>query len=231
MFISQNSKISPGHYGGPHITPQLSQFSQIKTSEILNCSNDTSQLSSLYSSKGSKLVEVRSVPSFKNQMMSITPSTAQDRINSPININNYINIYTAKNSQQKGPQISFTNPNPNGLNQGYSSGYRPPLMGGYANHSYDKSLVNSSYKAAHHSYTNGGSLERAKFSSLDKPAAHTGGSFLKNAYYQNATPAGRAYLSNFRERMNPGQKIKKSYRTSERSGFNFMTPVSPFVKY
>ena len=171
------------------------------------------------------------MPYFKQQSInSSAQSPAQERMNSPININNYINIYTSKSPPKKAP-ISFTAP-------GFIGNTTPVRKSGGnpfpapTNASYLKNMVNNSGNREYHNQYGttslGGSLERAKFSSLDKPigstshagsTGHSGhtqsGSFLRNAYYQNAAPvAGRGYLSNFKERMNPHQKIKKSYRTS-----------------
>jgi len=62
---------------------------------------------------------------------------------------------------------------------------------------------------------------------LEKPVvgtAQTSTSYLKNNVYfqQSSTPVNnRGYLSNFKERFNPNQKIKKSYKTNERFNFNF----------
>lgn len=147
------------------------------------------------------------------------PAPAPERMGSPININNYINIYTSK-SPARTPQLNYSSPtNGNGQNQGK----KPISFGGAGGagygSSFEKNVVNNSYKN-HHSYgSSNPSLERAKFNSLDKPVVHgthgpASGSFLRNAYYQNASPAGRGYLSNFRERMNPSQKVKKSYKAS-----------------
>lgn len=58
-------------------------------------------------------MEVKSVPYLhRNQPYNQSPSSHDNRMGSPININNYINIYTNK-SPPKGPQISFTNPTTN----------------------------------------------------------------------------------------------------------------------
>ena len=70
----------------------------------------------------------------------LTPTT-QTRMNSPININNYINIYTAK-SPQKGPQISLT------ANHTDST-KKPGSYVNHINHSYDKSPVPHQYRQNH----------------------------------------------------------------------------------
>lgn len=170
----------------------------------------------------------------KNHLMNRHPAPVPERMGSPININNYINIYTSK-SPARTPQLNYSSPT-NGIGQ--NQGKKPISFGGAGGAggtggpggtggtggggygaSFEKNVVNSSYKN-HHSYgSSNPSLERAKFNSLDKPVVHgthgpASGSFLRNAYYQNASPAGRGYLSNFRERMNPSQKVKKTYKAS-----------------
>jgi hypothetical protein len=74
------------------------------------------------------------------------------------------------------------------------------------------------------------SLERVKFSSLDKPMGSSSSSFLRNnVYFQsnNLSPAQRGYLSNFKERFNPNAKIKKSYKNSDKFNFNFFNSTAP----
>lgn len=39
-----------------------------------------------------------------------------------------------------------------------------------------------------------------------------------------SSAANRGYLSNFKERFNPNQKMKKSYKTNEKFSFNFFNP-------
>jgi hypothetical protein len=144
---------------------------------------------------------------------------------SPININNYINIYTNK-SPPKGPQISFTTPI-----QTQSSQLKKPQY--LSNNSYDKN-INSSYKNTSNSYGSiNGSLERAKFSSLDKPVLYgsNSGTFLRNSpYCHNLSPDPRGYLTNFRDRMNPSHKIKKSYKSNDKMSFNFFSPHTPYSR-
>lgn len=92
----------------------------------------------------------------------------------------------------------------------------------FSHHSIDKrqAINNSAYKESH-------SLERVKFSSLDKPA--TSASFLRNnVYYQpnssNQMYDQRGYLSNFKDRFNIHPKIKKSFKNVDKPNFNFMNP-------
>jgi hypothetical protein len=143
MFITQASKMSPSAYGSHNITPQPSYFGgHPKTSEILNGSKDSS---GVFNSSVSKLVEVRSVPYLtRNQPNNPSPSSHDNRMGSPININNYINIYTNK-SPPKGPQISFTRPTVN-----LPSQQRKPQN--IVNYSYEKNLTNNSYKNNFNSY-------------------------------------------------------------------------------
>ena len=47
--------------------------------------------------------------------------------------------------------------------------------------------------------------------------------FLKNSpYYQSSANVNRGYLSNFKERLNPNHKMKKSYKTNEKFSFNVL---------
>lgn len=209
-------------YRSNHITPQPSQFgAHPKTSDIINSSKDGS---SFINSSGSKLVEVRSVPYLQRSQPYNQSPSHDNRMGSPININNFINIYTNK-SPPKGPQISFTNP-PTFPSQQQKKNQN------IVNYSYEKSLTNNSYKNMINPFGISGSLERAKFSSLDKPnPLHSNGSFLRNSpYCPNQNTSNRGYLSNFRDRLNPSNKIKKSYKTTEKMNFNFFSPNPPFSR-
>ena len=113
MFISQTqtSKASPNHYGST-LTPQLSYLTNPKSSQTLNQSKESSSITNTSGGGGSKLVEVKSMPYFKQHNgnnSNLYNNNGQERMNSPININNYINIYTSKSPPKKTP-ISFTNP-------------------------------------------------------------------------------------------------------------------------
>lgn len=151
-------------------------------------------------------------------------SRSNDRV-SPININNYINIYTHKSPPASQP-LTFNNHH-------YISP-QPKKTMSYGNASFEKSIANSSYKTVNNHSSANGSLERVKFCSLEKPvvgAAQTNTNYLKNNVYfqQSSTPVNnRGYLSNFKERFNPNQKIKKSYKTNERFNFNFFNATTPY---
>jgi hypothetical protein len=213
MFISQ-TPLAPSY--GSQIVSQGSHYG-MKTSDIVNGSG--SELSN--SSSSSKLMGVRSVPLI-DKMQAYSPS--HERVGSPININNYINIYTNK-TPVKGPQISFTTPSANFMGS-------PKKTMSYGNSSFEKSVANTSIKNSSNTYGSiNGSLERIKFSSLDKPllgsSNNNSSGFLKNnVYYQSTNTAigtgspSRSYLSNFREKQNPTQKIKKSYKTNDKFSFN-----------
>lgn len=155
-------------------------------------------------------------------------SRSNDRVSSPININNYINIYTHKSPPSTQP-LTFNNHH-------YISP-QPKKTMSYGNASFEKSIANSSYKTVNNHSSTNGSLQRVKFCSLEKPVAVVGStqtsstSYLKNNVYfqQSSTPTNnRGYLSNFKERFNPNQKIKKSYKTNERFNFNFFNTTTPY---
>ena len=98
MFISQTPSISS--FGSQIIPEPSSLLGKMKGSEIIN----NSILSSELNNSGSKLIGVRSVPLIQKVS---AHSPGHQRMGSPININNYINIYTNK-MPSKGPQINFT---------------------------------------------------------------------------------------------------------------------------
>lgn len=64
-----------------------------------------------------------------------------------------------------------------------------------------------------------GGMERVKFSSSEKPVltsfnSQSSGNLKNSPYNQSIAQSNRGYLSNFKERFNPNQKIKKSYKNS-----------------
>lgn len=75
-----------------------------------------------------------------------------------------------------------------------------------------------------------GSLDRVKFNSCDRQTPISNNNYLKNnVYYQstNANQMARAYLSTFKERINPNLKMKKSVKSSDRLNFNFISTSPP----
>lgn len=81
---------------------------------------------------------VRSVPMI-NKIHAFSPSHERnERMGSPININNYINIYTNK-SPAKGPQISFTSPTINFIGS-------PKKTLSYGHASFERSINGSGFK-------------------------------------------------------------------------------------
>lgn len=147
-----------------------------------------------------------------------------ERFASPININNYINIYTHKSPQNVQHQVNF-------IPNNHISQVKKALS--YGNASFEKSINGSIVKNSSNLNLNingSGSLDRIKFSSLEKPMTSTiNAPLLKNnVYCQSTTPVNnRGYLSNFKERFNPNQKIKKSYKTNEKFSFNFFNATTP----
>ena len=103
----------------------------------------------------------------------------------------------------------------------------------YGNASFEKSINGSIIKNSSNANLNkngSGSLDRIKLSSLEKPMVSTiNPPMLKNnVHCQSTTPVNnRGYLSNFKERFNPNQKIKKSYKTNEKFSFNFYSTTTP----
>jgi hypothetical protein len=79
-----------------------------------------------------------------------------------------------------------------------------------------------------------GSLDRVKFNSCDRQLGNNNSSsYLRNnAYYQNpnSNQMARVYLSNFKERINPSLKIKKSIKSNDKLNFNFIN-TSPSYKH
>ena len=131
-------------------------MSNIGGSNILNSSNSNFFNSSMNpssskigSTSGSKLVEVRSVP-FLSRKEPAANTLNKDRMGSPININNYINIYTNKTPKSPFKQkISLTSPAEKSLTHSKN----PSNTGAYGNYSYDKTHVGTnSYKNAYQIY-------------------------------------------------------------------------------
>ena len=73
--------------------------------------------------------------------------------------------------------------------------------------------------------------DRVKFCSSDKPTISTiiPSTLQKNiSASQIAAQINRGYLSNFKERFNPNQKIKKSYKNPDKVNFNFFSATTPY---
>ena len=64
-------------------------------------------------------------------------SPAQERMNSPININNYINIYTSKSPPKKQGAVNFSQPSSLHINS--TPVVKKPMSNNYGGH------VNASY--------------------------------------------------------------------------------------
>lgn len=147
---------------------------------------------------------------------------------SPININNYINIYTSKSPVSN--QINFnSNHNHYGLHQAKKS----VNLGQVSFEKSINSINNLSQKQISsildHSHAT--SQERYKFNSVEKqvlPSStlHHNGSqnYIKYSPYDSQNTRG--YLSNFKERFNPNPKVKKFYRAIEKQNINFNQATS-----
>lgn len=130
-----------------------SYLSNPKGSEIIN----TSKTSENTSSSAFKLTSVRSVPQIdKHQIL----YQSNDRFSSPININNYINIYT--NKSPPSHQLNF--------NTNHFVPHQTKKALSYGTVSYDKNInsSSSSFKNSSNPTYNHtpASLERAKLGSL-----------------------------------------------------------------
>lgn len=206
VLTSQSSQLSSN--------PSL--LSAAKASEIINPSRGSQN----FNCSGSKISNFRRVPQIdKPQQL----CRSNDRFGSPININNYINIYTCKSPTHQASTV-FTSNN-------YVSPQAKKTFS-YGNVSYEKS-INSSYNNTSNIYSSISSCaQRPKFSSSEKPMITTviPSSILhKNATSsQSATQINRGYLSNFKERFNPNQKIKKSYKNTDKMTFNFFSAATPY---
>jgi len=145
-----------------------------------------------------------------------------ERFGSPININNYINIYTCKSpTHQSGSTLTSNNLGPP----------QPKKTFSYGNVSYEKS-INSSYKSTSNIYNSISTCDRVKFCSSDKPTISimplTSNTHKNVSASQSASQINRGYLSNFKERFNPNQKIKKSYKNPDKVNFNFFSAATPY---
>ena len=133
------------------------------------------------------------------------------QVTSPININNYINIYTQKQPLSFNPHFHRkpSQPNNRSLNIRQSPFSKP---------------INSSQKNISLTSTGQdrsiGSLDRGKFTSLDRgklPQPQSG--FLQNNVYCQG--GGGVEVQQFKERLyGSGQRIKKGHRTHEKFSFN-----------
>lgn len=146
---------------------------------------------------------------------------SNERFGSPININNYINIYTCKSPTHQNSS-TFTSNN--------FISPQPKKAFSYGNVSYEKS-INSSYKNSSNINSMSTCADRVKFCSSDKPTISTiiPSTLQKNiSASQSAVQINRGYLSNFKERFNPNQKIKKSYKNPDKVNFNFFSATTPY---
>ncbi len=97
----------------------------------------------------------------------LQPNHTHMATTSPININNYINIYTNKAGLHHENRLNHLNNSNNSINNSNSN--LPPKKTfsyvKYSNSSIDnKGISNNAYRNS--SFNNGNSLERAKFNSL-----------------------------------------------------------------